>query len=110
MRAKVLESFTDLQDDNRIYFKGDVYPAKDAKAPTEDRFNALASTDNKRGKALIEIIKEGISTKTDVEPTPVAADNFEGMTVAQLKDIAEGKGLEGYSSMKKAELIELISK
>ena len=38
---------------------------------------------------------------------PQGAD-YSSMTVAQLRDIAKGKGIEGYSSMKKAELIEKL--
>lgn len=34
--------------------------------------------------------------------------DYSSMTVAQLREIAKNKGIEGYSSMKKAELIEKL--
>mgnify|MGYP002608006373 FL=1 len=34
--------------------------------------------------------------------------DYSSMTVAQLREIAKNKGIEGYSSLKKAELIEKL--
>lgn len=34
--------------------------------------------------------------------------DYSSMTVSQLREIAKNKGIEGYSSMKKAELIEKL--
>jgi large subunit ribosomal protein L21 len=39
-----------------------------------------------------------------------ASVDYSSMTVAQLKEVAKDKGISGISSMKKAELIEAISK
>ena len=43
-------------------------------------------------------------------PAKEAAVDYSSMTVAELKEVAKDKGISGISSMKKAELIEAISK
>lgn len=51
-------------------------------------------------------VKEEAPQKTEVK----AADaNLSGMTVAELKELAKEKNISGFSSMKKAELIEALS-
>ena len=50
----------------------------------------------------------GISTNK-TEEAEVTTD-YSGQTVSQLKTIAKERGLKGYSSLKKAELITLLSK
>lgn len=72
---------------------------------------------------LTEIHIEGISVsggKKNVTASPKkeekkaeaneANSDFSEHTVAELKEMAKEKGLEGYSALKKAELIELLSK
>jgi len=69
---------------------------------------------------LTEIFIEGISLsgrKEEVAASPKkeekkaeAKSDLSEHTVAELKEMAKEKGLEGYSALKKAELIELLSK
>ena len=57
-------------------------------------------------KQLMEAL--GIS-KNNTEEAEVATD-YSSQTVSQLKTIAKERGLKGYSSLKKAELITLLNK
>ncbi len=53
---KVIKFFTDLQDNNRAYSVGDVFPHADADYPvTEERLAELAGSDNKQGEPLIQL-------------------------------------------------------
>lgn len=52
MKYKVLKDFTDIQDKNRLYRKGEEYPHKDHK-PTNERISELASSKNRRGEPMI---------------------------------------------------------
>lgn len=51
---RVLTSFTDLQDCNHIYDKGDIYP-RDGYAPTGERVAELLGSEN---RLKIPLIKE----------------------------------------------------
>lgn len=61
---KVIEDFTDLTN-NRIYKKGQVYPAKGLTA-SEDRLSELSTPNNKRGKAVITLVEQKVK-KTSQE-------------------------------------------
>lgn len=57
-RYQVLHDFTDLEDKNKVYFKGDIYPNPVNKKVTKKRIDELSSNKNKRGIALIKEIDE----------------------------------------------------
>ena len=54
---KVIEYFTDLQDNGYAYNTGDIFPREGLEV-SEERFAELASSNNKRRKPLIEEIPE----------------------------------------------------
>ncbi|WP_425353373.1 Rho termination factor N-terminal domain-containing protein [Staphylococcus coagulans] len=86
---EVIVRFKDGQDDEYLYQVGDVYP-RPGYTPTEERLNEVASTDNRRGVVAIKPL------------------DLSGLKVAELKDLAEQRHIDGFSTMKKAELIEAL--
>lgn len=76
----------DTEDGNRYYKKGAEFPAKNAKVSDE------------RIKILLE--KKHIYEDKSLKD----------YTVKELKEMAQEKELEGYSDLKKDELIELLEK
>lgn len=54
---KVIRHFTDLQDKNRPYNVGDIFPREGLKV-AEERLTELAGSNNKRGIPLIEKVEE----------------------------------------------------
>ena len=54
---KVIESFTDLQDNNYVYYVGDTFPHNGVDVDA-GRIAELASAKNRRGVPLIEEVTE----------------------------------------------------
>ena len=53
----IYEKFKDLEDNNYIYKKGDIYP-REGLEPTKKRIKELASNKNKIGEPLIQKVEE----------------------------------------------------
>lgn len=91
----VLSPFRDLQDKNKKYPDGKVYAIGDfysSNGVPQERINELSTSNNKTGRKLIESYEK----------------DLKDYTVEDLRDIAREKEFEGYSKLKKDELIELI--
>jgi len=56
----------------------------------------------------IEATEPHDSKKTEEVVKPIEPIDFESMTVVELKALAKDRGLQGYSTLKKAELIDLL--
>ena len=61
----------------------------------------------KEDQPAAKAVKVEEAPKGKIEDT---STDLSGHTVAELKELAKERGLEGYSALKKAELIELLSK
>lgn len=70
----------------------------------------LAIYDKEAFANLVKIAKEGkvVNTEKTVKKVEKEEKNLNSMTVAELKELAKSKNIEGYTSMKKAELIEAL--
>lgn len=80
---KVLEMFTDLQDDNFKYEVGDEYPRLGLK-PSLARIKELCGTDNRRGRAVIEEVEDmpfsdDAVTTEDIAEEPTATKKKAGI-------------------------------
>lgn len=52
----VYKAWKDMEDENHLYKKGDIYPREGLK-PTKKRIKELSSKNNKIGEILIEAVK-----------------------------------------------------
>lgn len=74
----------------------------DAAAFTQLVNVAKAALEGKATPKATKAVKEVVETKA------TESKDYSKMTVAELKEIAKEQGIEGYTSMKKAELLEVI--
>lgn len=68
-KYKVIKYFTDLQDNEHAYKTGDTFPREGLEV-SEKRLEELASANNKRGVALIELVEDFPMPKPIIEPEP----------------------------------------
>ena len=80
--------------------------AKAKAAPAKVEKAAPAKTEKKA--TAMKVVAKPAAKKTT--PKKVEATDYSKLTVAQLKEEAKKKGIEGISSMKKADLIAALSK
>ncbi|MCD8832750.1 Rho termination factor N-terminal domain-containing protein [Staphylococcus arlettae] len=93
MAYEVIKYFTDLQDNDYEYNVGDVFPREGLKV-NDDRLKELSTNKNRQRTPLIKAVFEDI--------------NYSDMKVAELKEIARKRGIEGYNDMKKSELVKVL--
>ena len=107
--AKIL---THLQGDKVIVFKKKRrkgYKKKNGhrQAFSEIQIESIAASGAKKSAKKEAAPKKKAAPKAEVKE---ATTDYSSMTVAQLKVAAKEKGITGYTSLKKAELIEVLSK
>lgn len=77
-------------------------------------FTALVNVakDALNGKGVKEVKSEAKTkeVKAETKTSKKEETDYSKLTVAELKEIAKDKNIEGYTSMKKAELIDVLSK
>lgn len=92
-KYRVIEFFTDLQDNDYPYNAGDVFPRK-GKSVTADRIAELSGTQNKRGVALIEEVRGAKETAENatVSKKEIVEPEFQSEEVAPVENEPRKRG------------------
>ncbi|MCF6181895.1 50S ribosomal protein L21 [Lutibacter sp.] len=80
---------------------------------TEIQIESIATSGAKKKVAKKAVVKKEATKKAEPKTEVVektSSDNLSSKTVAELKALAKDKGISGYTSLKKAELIEALKK
>ena len=99
---KVLEYFTDLQDNNHPYDEGDIFP-RDGLSVSENRLQELSSTRNRRKIKLIELVED-----KKEPPKPLTKTEINRMPISELKELALANGIENTEDMTGSELKKVL--
>lgn len=95
----VENGFRDGEDSKRLYEKDGWYPRRGLE-PSENRVAELQEKGFIGGEAASDEVPDSQNDQANID--------YKDMTVSELKDIAKEKNIEGYTDMKKAELIEAL--
>ena len=78
-------------------------PAKDVKLEPAKEVKPAPAKEVKPAPAPV---KETVAVQEKVVPATTV--DYDAMKVSELRDLAKEKGLSGYSTLKKAELVDLL--
>ena len=96
---------SELAIDNAEAFKGFVKIAKDG---LEGKITAPKETKAEANEPKVAVKKTVTKVVKEVVEPKVEANDYSTMTLTKLKELAKDKGIKGYSTMKKDELISQL--
>lgn len=100
---EVIRYFEDLQDNNRPYNVGDIFP-HDGMTVKEERLRELSGSNNKQRKPLIRKISEEVEEKT----SPYTKTEIQRMSVDSLRILAKEVGIDNPDEISGSELKKML--